>query len=375
MEPEPYTEKLVNIYDGAGCGLCVTTADGDHECSDSADIYQPLTFPAYKNEMSFGNGLYHCYNEEFVKGWVKAEHAAGRTPTDPLTRAAWKLPPELVPDETYLSVKDIMGMPDVDMGHFQAHVMERLTENGHPEAARQLFHRTKMHIQYDRRGFGYDPVVLRLLEEAMLFQEMREYFHLTFKGATVFNITLITIVNDKLFPAEAMAYYGFVAKFDKTLNIRIIVQLAKTFSYAPQVAVEHFEERLHLCRRIFYPLDITQLNAIGMKTQAISLYRRSIPFANLSIRTGNIEALHRHGLEKMARHLFNLTIATPGIFDSFTTMDLMTISKNMDKIGMTFQARLVYAHCKDEAERLYGRRVSHVDPWMRMGKLIDENVR
>ena len=194
---EAYTEGLVKIHDGAGCGVCVATDDGDHECSDSADMFRPLTFPAYKNVVSVGNGLHHCYNERFVKDWVKVEHAAGRTPTDPLTRAAWKLPDELVPNGTYLNVKDIMGMSDVDMDYFQAHVIKRLAKHGHSEAARQLFHRTKMHIKYDRRGFGYDPVVLRLLEDAMLFQEMREYFHLTFKGASVFDISLIRIIKKK----------------------------------------------------------------------------------------------------------------------------------------------------------------------------------
>ena len=168
-----------------------------------------------------------------------------------------------------------------------------------------------------------------------------------------------------------MAYYGIVAKCAKSLNIKDIVELHYCFPLAPQIAIDHFEKRLHLCR-IFNALDIIQLDAIGMKTQATSLYRRSIRFAVMNFRTGDTEALHCHGLEKMARHLFNLTIATPGIFNSFTTMDLMTISKNMDKIGLTLQARLVYAHCKDEAERCYGQIVSQVDPWMRMGKLFDE---
>jgi len=312
MSSGDYTEALVQIHDNTGCGQCETNADGAKECEDAV-TYEPLTFPAYRNEKGYGPGgdLHHCYNENTVKDWIETRVAIGKIPTDPITRADWNLPNELMPaDETgdgyheddYISISGSdNGSYESDdhvdgsnpntiremiegRGHlndispvFNIYDIMELMNTGHDIMARNLFDITIACPMNDVHGEsyqGFESTLLEVLVNYGMYALAKRYFYRTIASTTKFSVKDILYLYSVGLKNEARSFFGHTLPCADTFDVDAITQL---YPLMPSFAITTFRETLQFTDSIRYgagfdPVPVVQLKQCGMVEQAIELF-------------------------------------------------------------------------------------------------------
>jgi hypothetical protein len=308
-EVDPYTEALVQIHDNTGCGQCETTVDGAHECSD--EVYnEPLTFPAYRNEKGYGPGydLHHCYNESTVKETIKTKAAKREIPTDPHTRAQWKLPSELIPAEEtddgddgddYISIagsdndsyesvdhvdgadlntiRQMMEGVVISSSVFNIYDIMELMNTGHDFMARNLFDITIDFPMNDVHGESYQGFKCTSLEVLVSYgmhAQAKRYFYRTLASTTKYSVKDILYLHSVGLNNEARRLFGETLSCADTFDVDAITQL---YQVSPSFAYTTFRETLKYTDSIRYgggfdPVPVVQLKKCGMVEQAIELF-------------------------------------------------------------------------------------------------------
>jgi len=378
-EVEPYTEALAQIHDDTGCGRCESTADGAIECEDEV-TFEPLTFPAYRNEQGYGDGdnLHHCYNETTVKDWIKAKVDIDQNPTDPFTQAQWKLPNELIHmlpevtgdqdnedesdngsgDGSYASEENLDddGLDELDEDGCEDDgsnpvTIQEMMENdgiitklvfniwdtyklaaiGEDDIARDLFDITIRFPIHDVRGesyqgFSYNSFAILL--KCGMYSRADRYFFSTLVSSTEFSVVAILCLIFVKRSSQAERLFHQTLRFANTFDVGAIIKL---HSGSPPLAARLFHQTLRFANT-FDVGAIIKLHS-GSPPLAVELFQKNAPVieSNHVLDPAPIVNLNECGMVAQAIELFRATIP----HNSFTSFSHTMILK---AAGMDNQA-------------------------------------
>jgi hypothetical protein len=378
---ELYTEALAQIHDDTGCGRCKSTADGAIECEDEV-TFEPLTFPAYRNEQGYGDGdnLHHCYNETTVKDWIKAKVDIGQIPTDPFTQAQWKLPNELIPmlaevtgdqdnedgsdDESYESEEPeldedgceedgsnpvtIQEMMDDDMLTklvFNIWDIYKLAAFGEHDLARDLFDYTIRFPIHDVRGEsyqGFNHNSFGVLQTCGMYSRADRYFSATLASSTEFSVDAILCLMLANRAFQAARLFHQTLGFAKTFDVGAIIKL---HSGSVPLALELFLKTVPMVNQ--FDVDaIIKLHS-GSPPLAVELFQKTVPMNYLQMfDPEGIVNLKRCGMVAQATELFRATISHTSVpnnsYRSFSNIMILKAAGMGDQATELFNKLMMY---------------------------------
>ena len=272
----PHTKLVrVNTRETSGCKDCGT----DQDCDDGIS-WEPLEFPAYK---SMGTG--NCYNDATVRGHIKS-HRAGVEPRDPVSRAVWDLPSEL------------LGVQHRNDGR---NTNQNDTETDAESFANVHFPRI-MHLK--RIGSGNMAI--------QHYNDTKYFAH--------FDVSIIVTMFQIGMEAEARDLYHFTKRNRvKNYSVSKVVRLYEIGMRAEACDLHYLSVNSYYLAWIhdssldplwFPTYDaayVIKLFEIGMEDQALDLHTRSKPFST-EYSTDDMISLAEAGMKDQAVILHKATI-------------------------------------------------------------------
>jgi len=275
---EPHTKLVrVNTRESSGCKDCGI----DRDCEDILS-FEPLEFPAYK---SVETNV--CYNDDSVRKHIKS-HRMGVKPRDPVSRAVWDLPSELLGVQRGIDVRNTsQNHRETDADSFANIHFPRImhlkqnTHNGYNNA-RQHY--------YDMRCFAhFDVSIIVTMFQIGMEPEARDLYHFTkrnrLKNYSVSNVTWLYQTGMR---AEAC-----------DLHMLSVTSYSSSWATDPLLDPRWFPT--------YSAPYVIRLFEIGMEDQALDLHKRSVEFAD-EYSTADIISLAEAGMKDQAVTLHDATI-------------------------------------------------------------------
>jgi hypothetical protein len=268
---EPHT-KIVRVdnretSECKDCGI-------DQDCDDTIS-WEPLEFPAYK---SMGTG--NCYNDATVRGHIKS-HRAGVKPRDPVSRAVWDLPSELLGVQHGNDGRNTtQNDTETDAERFANVHFPRimhLKRVGSDNMARQLFYTTKRFAQFDV------SIIVTMFQIGME-PEARDLYHFTKRNRL------------KNYQVSKVAWLYEIGMRAEACDLHML----SVSSYHRSWATDPLMDPLWF--PTYSAPDVIKLFEMGMEDQALDLHKRSVQFAD-EYSTDDIISLAEAGMKDQAMTL------------------------------------------------------------------------
>ena len=241
VAPRTKLERVGN-RETSGCRNC----EPGQMCEDSIS-FEPLKFPAYKS-METSN----CYNDDTVRKHIKSQ-PLGVEPRDPVSRAVWDLPSELLDVHNTTQDDHMEADPDTFSDVHLPQIIHLMQTTGY-EAARQLY--------YDMRNFAhFDLSVIVTMFQIGMEPEARNLYHFT-KNNRV-----------KSYSAEAVERLYEIGMTDEACDLHLQSVSSFSSSWATDPLLDPYWVPTYRAS------DVIKLFEIGMEVQAFDLHMQSLKFA------------------------------------------------------------------------------------------------